>query len=85
MKLLGAKVLHNQWGEWHTFELLGDCTLISPRTASKIVGRAVGVDRRILNQFFAAFDLALQSDDYSLAGCVPKSSTSISWRHLLQS
>lgn len=73
-KLLAAKVLQNQCGEWHTFELLGDCTLMSPRTVSKIVGREVGVDRRTLNQFFAAFDLVLESGDYSLAGCVPKNS-----------
>lgn len=74
-KLLAAKVLQNQCGEWHTFELLGDRTLMSPRTVSKIVGREVGVDRRTLNQFFATFDLALERDDYSLASCVPNSQT----------
>jgi hypothetical protein len=76
-KLLAAKVLQNQWGEWHTFELLGDRTLVSPRTVSKIVGREVGVDRRTLNQFFAAFDLVLESGDYSLAGCAPKNSQTL--------
>lgn len=76
-KLLAAKVLQNQWGEWHTFELLGDCTVMSPRTVSKIVGREVGVDRRSLNQFFAAFDLVLESGDYRLAGCVPKISQTL--------
>ena len=71
-KLLAAKVLQNQCGEWYTHELLGDCTLMSPRTVSKIVGREVGVDRRTLNQFFASFDLPLEIGDYGLAGRMPK-------------
>lgn len=80
-KLLAGKVLQNQDGEWHTYELLGDRTLISPRTVSKIVGREIGVDRRSLKQFFDAFNLPLESSDYSLAGCGAKNgSVAKNWR-----
>lgn len=68
-KLLEMKVLQNQEGEWHTYELLGNRTLLSPRTVSKIVGCEIGVDRRTLKQFFDAFDLQLESDDCRLMGC----------------
>ncbi|MEH2411138.1 hypothetical protein [Nostoc sp.] len=74
-KLLAMKVLQNQHGEWHAYELLGDRTLLSPRTVSKIVGREVGVDRHTLKQFFDAFDLPLESDDYCLKSCCTKKSS----------
>lgn len=35
-KLLAVNVLQNQSGEWHAYELLGDCTLMSPRTVAKM-------------------------------------------------
>ena len=65
-KLLAMKVLQNQDGEWLTYELLGDRTLLSPRTVSKIIGREVGVDHRTLKQFFDAFNLPLESNDCCL-------------------
>lgn len=68
-KLLEMKVLQNRYGEWHTYDLLGDAVLLSPRTVSKIVGREIGIDRRTLKQFFDAFNLALTNDDYCLASC----------------
>ncbi|MBW4473807.1 MAG: hypothetical protein KME45_26030 [Stenomitos rutilans HA7619-LM2] len=66
-KLLETKVLQNQYGEWHTYGLLGDRALLSPRTVSKIVGCEMGVDRRTLKQFFHAFSLPLESGDYCMA------------------
>ena len=77
-KLLGMKVLQNQHGEWHTYELLGDRTLLSPRTISKIVVREIGVDRRTLKQFFDAFDLPLASDDYGVISCGAKDASNTS-------
>ena len=74
-KLLAREVLQNRHGEWHTYELLGDRALLSPRTVSKIVGREVGVDRRTLKQFFNAFDLPLVSDDYCSASGGTKDSS----------
>lgn len=65
-QMMTAKILQNNNGEWHTYELLGDRTLLSPRTVSKIISRDVGVDRRTLQQFFEALDLFLQNSDYRL-------------------
>jgi hypothetical protein len=74
-KLLKMEVLQNKDGEWHTYELLGDRTLLSPRTVSKIVGREVGVDYRTLKQFFDAFNLPLESDDCCLTSYGAKPSS----------
>ena len=76
-KLLEMKVLQNRYGEWHTYDLLGDAVLLSPRTVSKIVGREIGVDRRTLKQLFDAFNLALTNDDYCLASCGVKPSSNL--------
>jgi hypothetical protein len=74
-KLLKMKVLQNRYGEWYSYDLLGNTTHLSPRTVSKIVGRETGVDRRTLKQFFDAFDLSMASDDYCLASCGTKRSS----------
>jgi hypothetical protein len=74
-KLLKRKVLQNRYGEWHSYDLLGNTTHLSPRTVSKIVGRETGVDRRTLKQFFDAFDLSMTSDDYCLVSCSAKRSS----------
>lgn len=58
---------------------VGDRTLLSPCTISKIVGREVGVDRRTLKQFFDAFNLPLQSDDYCMASYGAKPSSNLSY------
>jgi hypothetical protein len=81
-KLLEMKVLQNRYGEWHTYDLLGDAVLLSPRTVSKIVGREIGVDRRTLKQLFDAFNLALTTDDYCLPSCGVKSSSNLIGRAL---
>jgi hypothetical protein len=74
-KLLKMKVLQSRYGEWYSYDLLGNTTHLSPRTVSKIVGRETGVDRRTLKQFFDAFDLSMASDDYCLASCGTKRSS----------
>lgn len=79
-KLLARNVLQNRDGEWYTYELLGDRTLLSPRTVSKIVGCEIGVDRRSLRQFFAAFNLPLENIDYSLVGCGARNPSNTSHR-----
>lgn len=65
-KLQHAHVLQDRFGERYTFAMLSDCAVLSPRTVAKIVSRETGVDLSTLKHFFAAFDLQLDSSDYSV-------------------
>lgn len=67
-KLLQAEVVHNQFGERHTFAELSDRTLLDPRTICRIISRDEAVDKRSLNIFFDAFGLQLEQADYTTPG-----------------
>ena len=53
-----------QEGVHYTIEALSDRTNLDPSTVSKVLHREVGVDKRTLERFFAAFDLELHKTDY---------------------
>ncbi len=49
----------------YTFKVLSDRTGLSSRTITKVLDRKLGVDKRSLEQFFAAFNIKLCASDYT--------------------
>lgn len=74
-KLTQAGVLHNQWGSRYSYETLSERSLLNQRTVSRILSGDVGVDKRSLKIFFAAFGLQLDGSDYLTAACDPANQT----------
>lgn len=64
-KLIQADVLHDQWGNRHTYEKLSERSLLNKRTVSRILSCEVRMDKHTLKIFFAAFSLHLDGDDYT--------------------
>lgn len=62
-KLLEIGVIYNPVGDRRSLEELSERTLLDPRTIYRIIGRELGVDKRTLKTFFAAFDLQLEPED----------------------
>jgi transcriptional regulator with XRE-family HTH domain len=60
-----------QYGERFTQEELAIRTQLDPGTVAKILQREKGSDKGKLEQFFQAFDLELQADDYTLPRSTP--------------
>ena len=63
-KLQNRQVLTNAAGDHYTYEMLGEKTILSPRTVAKVISRKTGVDLRTLRIFFNAFELLLSINDY---------------------
>jgi len=84
-KLLQAGVLHDQWGNRHSYETLSERSLLNDRTVSRILSGEVRVDKRSLKIFFAAFGLPFNRDDYLTAASSSANQTIISLSHYLDS
>lgn len=84
-KLTQAGVLHDQWGNRHSYEKLSERSLLNDRTVSRILSREIRVDKRSLKIFFAAFGLHLHSDDYLTAAYEPVDQTITNLSHYLNS
>ncbi|MBW4470531.1 MAG: hypothetical protein KME45_09010 [Stenomitos rutilans HA7619-LM2] len=84
-KLTQAGVLHDQWGNRHTYEKLSERSLLNDRTISRILSCEVRVDKRSLKTFFAALGLQLHGDDYLAAVGAPADQTIDSLSHYLNS
>ena len=82
-KLTQAGVLHDQWGNRHTYEKLSERSFLNDRTISRILSCEVRVDKRSLKTFFAAFGLQLHSDDYFSTARDPADQTITSLSHYL--
>lgn len=64
-KLLQADVIHNSFGDRCSLAELSEKTLLDPGTIRRIMSCKVGVDKRTLHIFFAAFNLLLEQEDYT--------------------
>jgi hypothetical protein len=64
-KLIQAGVLHNEYGERYTYEELSARSLLDKRTVSRLLSCEVKVDKGTLKIFFQAFNLLLETSDYT--------------------
>lgn len=64
-KLMKAGALCDNFGKRYTYEELSERSLLDARTVSRVINCEVKVDKRTLITFFRAFDLRLESGDYS--------------------
>ncbi|HEY9624711.1 MAG TPA: hypothetical protein V6C78_30575 [Crinalium sp.] len=64
-KLIQAGAIYDQVGNRYTYENLSERSLLNERTISRLLSCEARVDKRSLKIFFAAFDLQLDSGDYT--------------------
>ncbi len=64
-KLKQAGVLYDDFGKRYTHEELSERSLLDARTISRVISCEVKVDKRTLVAFFRAFELPLESRDYT--------------------
>ena len=67
-KMMQAGVLYDDFGKRYTFEELSERSLLDARTVSRILSCEVKVDKRTLKTFFQAFNLQLETGDYTVPG-----------------
>lgn len=77
-KLMQAEVLYDDFGKRYTHEQLSERSLLDTRTVSRILSCEVKVDKRTLKIFFQAFNLSLESADYTTPDAQVDSGASIS-------
>jgi hypothetical protein len=66
-KLTQAGVLYNKFGERYTYEWLSEQSVLDERTVSRLLSCEFKVDKNTLKTFFRAFNLSLESGDYTLS------------------
>ncbi|MBD3885625.1 hypothetical protein IFO70_28315 [Phormidium tenue FACHB-886] len=64
-KLMQAGVLYDKFGNRYTYEQLSERSFLDERTVSRLLSCEVKVDKRTLRTFFRAFNLILESGDYT--------------------
>ncbi|SRR5579883_1996072 len=64
-KLVDAQAIIDSFGYRYTFDALSERVCLDPRTVARIVGCAEKVDKRSLQQFFHAFGLTLEREDFT--------------------
>ena len=74
-KLMQAGALCNEFGERYTYEQLGERSHLDERTVSRLLSCEVKVDKSTLKTFFRAFDLSLETGDYTLSNNIRTGST----------
>jgi transcriptional regulator with XRE-family HTH domain len=58
-------VSQSNFGKPHTLQELSDRTGLSPNTLARVRSRRVAVDQQTLENYFRAFDLTLEAEDYA--------------------
>lgn len=64
-KLVQAGVLYTESGERHTYEYLSERSQLDGRTISRLLSGEVRVDKSTLRNFFRAFNMLLEANDYT--------------------